>query len=84
MSTIEYTEFFGFLEANIDRDESMDVEVNESALGIPLDELGFDSLTIFNAMSQIGEEYGVEFGFDDVMAQRTLDDLFALIRAKLS
>jgi acyl carrier protein len=66
-----------------DRDPAAELELDESNGQVSFEELGFDSLSLFNTCLQIENAYSVELSIDDVLAAQTPDDLVDLVNRQL-
>ena len=60
----------------------VDLTVEHSARS--LQELGFDSLGVFNVAAQISGRYGVEIPYDDTVSARTVEDLLQVVNKALT
>ena len=60
----------------------VDLTVEHSARS--LQELGFDSLGVFNVTVQISSRYGVEIPYDDTASAKTVEDLLHVVNKALA
>ncbi len=66
-----------------DRDPAADVALDDSIGDVLFEELGFDSLSLFNMCLQIEDSYSVKLALDDVLAAETPNGLIDLVNANL-
>lgn len=83
MTAFTLDQLLAVLDSNLDRDIHIDVPLDASIADVPFDQLGFDSLTLFNTANDIGAEVGANFTFDEVMSSSTPSALVGLVNAKL-
>jgi len=67
-----------------DRDPAADVALDDSIGEVPFEDLGFDSLSLFNMCLQIENTYSVQLALDDVLAAETPNGLIDLVNENLS
>ncbi|WP_329044072.1 acyl carrier protein [Amycolatopsis sp. NBC_01488] len=67
-----------------DRDPAVDVALDDSIGDLSFEELGFDSLSLFNMCLQIENTYPVRLALDDVLAAETPNGLIDLVNENLS
>ncbi|MFI7221294.1 acyl carrier protein [Micromonospora maritima] len=84
MKAIDLDSLIEILIEHGERDEDMDDELTAEQRDVPLADLGFDSLGVFNATVRISEQYGVEIPYDDVVQAKTLDDIVTVVNKTLA
>jgi act minimal PKS acyl carrier protein len=67
-----------------DRDPASEVALDDSIGEVPFEDLGFDSLSLFNMCLQIESTYSVQLALDDVLAAETPNGLIDLVNENLS
>lgn len=67
------------MEESGDRDPSAQRELDESVGEVSFEDLGFDSLSLFNTLVQIEDNYPVKLSLDDVLAAETPNELLDLV-----
>jgi len=60
------------------------VNLNEVPLATNIKDLNIDSLDFMEILMDVEDEYGITFSNDELLSIKTLDDLFAILRSKLS
>lgn len=75
MKTPELTDIIALLAETGDQDDSIQAELTVEDADKSLEELGFDSLALFNFSIMVEKEYGVHLSFDDLMNYRTISGL---------
>lgn len=60
------------------------IDLSGDVLGVPFDELGYDSLALLEAVNRIQREYGVQLDDDAVAEAGTPGDLIALVNERLA
>lgn len=66
-----------------EQDESVGT-VSESDAQLSFEDLGFDSLALFNVVARIEKRFGIRIGYDLMVAARTPNSLLDLVRERLS
>ncbi|MGH3756288.1 acyl carrier protein [Actinophytocola sp.] len=66
-----------------DRDPAAELELDENIGNVSFEELGFDSLSLFNTCVQIENAYPVKLSLDAVLAAETPDGLLDLVNQDL-
>lgn len=64
--------------------EDEDVDLDGDILDLSFEDLGYDSLALFNTVSRIERDYGVELGDEVVVEAKSPRDLLARVDALLS
>ena len=67
-----------------DRDPFATQDLAGDIENVSFDELGFDSLSLFNTCARIESDYPVRLSLDDVLAADTPRGLLALVNAGLA
>jgi len=75
MKTPELADVVALLAETGDQDDSIQAELTVGDADKSLEELGFDSLALFNFAILVEQEYGVHLSFDDLMNYRTISSL---------
>lgn len=75
MKTPELTDIVSLLAETGDQDNSVQAELTIKDADKSLEELGFDSLALFNFAILVEKEYDVHLSFDDLMNYRTISSL---------
>lgn len=83
MSTPTLSELLQLLRDSADQDAGVTVVADESNSDRSFDELGFDSLAIFNVVAMIEERYAIEIGYDLVTEAKSPKALLILIQRRL-
>jgi minimal PKS acyl carrier protein len=71
------------MEESGDRDPAAELELDDNIGNVSFDELGFDSLSLFNTCVQIEEVYPVKLSLDAVLAAETPNGLLDLVNQNL-
>lgn len=66
-----------------DQDESVQRELGGDIVDVPFEELGFDSLGVFNTTTRIEREFGIELHYDAVVDAETPGSLLKLVNDRL-
>jgi act minimal PKS acyl carrier protein len=66
-----------------DRDPAADRALDGKIGNVPFEELGFDSLSLFNTCVEIESVYPVKLALDDVLAAETPNGLIDLVNRHL-
>lgn len=66
-----------------DRDPSVETALDETVGDMSFDELGFDSLSLFNTCVQIESAYPVKLPLDDVLTAETPNGLLELVNQNM-
>ncbi|PQK87673.1 acyl carrier protein [Pantoea ananatis] len=75
MKTPELADIIALLAETGDQDDSLQAELTVEDADKSLEELGFDSLALFNFAIMVEKEFGVHLSFDDLMNYRTISSL---------
>ncbi|MEV8057739.1 acyl carrier protein [Streptomyces antimycoticus] len=67
-----------------EQDESVDVDLAGNIEDITFEDLGIDSLALFNIFVQIEREYAVELSYDVAVEAETPGELVKLVNEKLA
>ena len=84
MSDFSLVQLLELLNESGERDESVEVVLDESRADWDFEELGFDSLALFNVVAQIEKRFSVEIGYDAITDAKTPRRLLDVIRRHLS
>lgn len=76
MKTPELADIVALLAETGDQDDSVQAGLTVQEADKSLEELGFDSLALFNFAVMVEKEYGVHLSFNDLMSYRTITSLF--------
>ncbi|WJV55335.1 acyl carrier protein [Prodigiosinella aquatilis] len=79
MKTPELADIVALLAETGDQDDSVQAELTVSEADKSLEELGFDSLALFNFAILVDKKYGVHLSFDELMGYSTITSLFEAI-----
>lgn len=79
MKPPELADIVALLRETGDQDDSVQTGLTVHEAGKSLDELGFDSLSLFNFAILVEKQYGVHLSFDDLVSYRTITSLFEAI-----
>lgn len=71
------------MEESGDRDPMVERALDDTIGDVPFEELGFDSLSLFNTCVQIESAYPVKLALDDVLAAETPNALLDLVNHHL-
>lgn len=83
MSALTLERLAKFMEECGDRDPAAELALDESIGNISFEELGFDSLSLFNTCVEIENVYPVKLALDDVLAADTPNGLIDLVNRHL-
>jgi acyl carrier protein len=75
MNTPKLADIVALLAVTGDQDDSVQAELTVKDADKSLEELGFDSLALFNFAILVEKEYAVHLSFDDLMNYRTVSSL---------
>ncbi|MGA8116520.1 MAG: acyl carrier protein [Actinocatenispora sp.] len=64
--------------------EDEDVDLDGDIVDVAFDELGYDSLALFNTISKIEREYSIQLGDDVVNETKTPRELLDLVNNTIS
>lgn len=67
-----------------DQDATVDVDLTGDVGHTPFDDLGFDSLALFNTTSRIEREHGITLPLDTVLAAETPAGLLKLVNERVA
>jgi len=67
-----------------EQDEDVDIDLSPEHSARSLQELGFDSLGVFNVTVQISSRYGLEIPYDDTASAKTVEDLLQVVNKALA
>jgi len=84
MTTFTLFDLLQLLRESADQDSGVAVIVDENNADRTFDELGFDSLAIFNVAAQIEERYSIQIGYDVMAETKSPRALFSLIQRRLA
>lgn len=76
-------ELVGRLSSCADRDAAVEVDLGGDVADVPLEDLGFDSLAVFNVVSELGRDCGVTLSYDEIAQARTPQGLVKLVNEAL-
>lgn len=79
MKPPELADIVALLAETGDQDDSVQSGLTVHEADKSLDDLGFDSLALFNFAILVEKEYGVHLSFDDLVSYRTISSLFEAI-----
>ncbi len=82
MDTFTLGQLVRLLQECAEQDEAVG-EVNESNANQSFEDLGFDSLALFNVVVRIEKQFGVRIGYDSMIAARTPNALLGLVRDRI-
>jgi biotin carboxylase/acyl carrier protein len=84
MTTLTFQQLTEFLLQYGERDEDVTTPLDDDSRAASLQDLGFDSLGIFNTVIRISEVHSVNLRYEDITEAKTLDDMLTMINASLA